>query len=373
MAILKRKWLVVLIILVVIVIFETLSIQSPLSKRAVAVGIALDYYDEQVLLSAQIITPTAQKDKGNKYKVFSASGQTLEQAMSNLQTTLGLIPSFSHTVALVISKQFIQKKLSETFKTIMSSALISDNALVAVSLETDAKQVLESKQAVSELVPYSMQNSMQSDAKPLGITVTRVKDFFLNYYKVGGCSFFPVVSLIAEEGVSGGSAQEQEQEKLYNLDLSTCAVYDNNLNMLHLDKEMTLGLNIIKQKHKDGNFVVQNQYGQNISLTVISSQGEIEIENNEITFKVDLVVENLSLNNVADKKSERVTSYEKKQIEQQISKQIISAFEYGRANSMDIFNIGEEYYIKNGREWLDKKPDYLSGLQVKTKINVKEK
>ncbi|MEG1608309.1 MAG: Ger(x)C family spore germination C-terminal domain-containing protein [Clostridia bacterium] len=397
MAILKKKWIVLLIMLVTLIAFESLVVQIPLSKRVIAIGIGLDMVGEDIELSAQVIIPNKNKGSQNtQYQVFSAKGKTVQQAIATMQAQIGATPSFAHTLVALVGKDFVGQKLFDTFKTFMASTIISDNALIGYCDKESAKDVLSAKMTVNNTVPYNMQNSMLADEKPIGQVVAKIKDYFKTYYQVGGCSYLPIVakqdsavtaglplshkaSLIdlntaALVGEEEGGAAGSNTEKDYIINLDTAVIVDRNFKTLALDKEQTRGLTLVKQRLKDGNFNVVNSFGESIVYYIERSKTKVVLDNLNMCFEINMVVENIANNNIAHDNGGVMSNDEKNQIASEVTTSILSGFNLGKLNDMDIFNVGEMFYAKYGQQWLDKYGEnYLDRITPSVNVKIKVK
>lgn len=381
MAILKKKWFVLLAMLIILISFESLVVQIPLSKRVLAIGVGLDLEGEDILLSAQMIIPN--KNKGSQdtqYHIFSAKGTTVQEAVSNMQTKIGATPSFAHALVVIVGSNFVGEKLFEAFKTFVGSTIISDNALVGFCPEGTAKEILETKMAVSSVVPYNMQIALLADERPIGQTVSKVKDYFKNYYKVGGCSYFPILEKneMTQQAAAGGQepSAPKEEEKTYLMSYDTTLVCDRNYKKIELDKNQTRGLTLVKQSLKDGNFIVTDSIGESVSYSIERSKAKVKVTEERVVFEVSIIIENVQISSIARSKSTKLSDNEKKQIIEQISDSILSCFNFGKINDMDIYNVGEMLYSKYGKKWLEKNShslDYLNKIEPSVNVKIKVK
>ena len=80
----QYKWIAFLI---GFILMFTLGVEiTPLSERAIIAGLAVDYENDEFLVSAQILLPSTDDSKSSGIAISSAKGKTIGEALARISS-----------------------------------------------------------------------------------------------------------------------------------------------------------------------------------------------------------------------------------------------------------------------------------------------
>lgn len=162
----RKKWLILVLLLIFCVAFSLMYEKQNLFKRAVVVGIGIDEKEGEYLISIEYL-------KEQKYVVHTTKASTLDLGIENISKEIGLKVSISQCVAIIVQKT---QSVSTILYNIAKDSKISTNAVIVAtnSAKSLFNEQLESADCISTLILDTMQKN--KDKKVL-------KDILICYEK----------------------------------------------------------------------------------------------------------------------------------------------------------------------------------------------
>ena len=215
------KWAAVLIIAVVLVGFDLLSDNASIVNRGMVAGLAVDGSGELIELAAQVILPGSGGSSagGNDFMIFTSSGKTMQDAIEKLSVTMGVKASLAHCTLVILGEDLLRTRSEAVMKHFIRSPYFADNTLL-VAASGRASDVLAAKVPINEVASYHLQRMMQGVQREAGVNASTVKDYFAEYYYIGGASCMPlaVVSDCEYSPVGPGSEGGEGAQLQFSLE-----------------------------------------------------------------------------------------------------------------------------------------------------------
>ncbi len=370
------KWAAVLIIAVVLVGFDLLSDNASIVNRGMVAGLAVDGSGELIELAAQVILPGSGGSSagGNDFMIFTSSGKTMQDAIEKLSVAMGVKASLAHCTLVILGEDLLRTRSEAVMKHFIRSPYFADNTLL-VAASGRASDVLAAKVPINEVASYHLQRMMQGVQREAGVNASTVKDYFAEYYYIGGASCMPlaVVSDCEYSPVGPGS---EGGEGAQLLDLSRTLVTTREGYALALDRDASRGLSFVRGRLNDGTIVFTGDNARERDVVILESKCKLSVEgDNKAVARVKLKVKRNELPTARDGEIENTISLrELKRIEESVRGQIIACFEQCQKADIDIFHIGERLYRKKGEDWRKSQNKlYIRDIEFDAEIQVKVK
>ena len=215
-----------------------------------------------------------------------------------------------------------------------------------------AKDVLAAKVPINDAASYHMQRMMQGVQREAGVNICTVKDYFANYYYIGGANYMPM-AVVEDCEFSPTGPDKDGEEGAQLLDLSRTLVLTREGYGFVLDHDASRGLSFVKGRLNDGTLIFTADCSEERDVVVLDSKCTLSVKSeNEVTAKVKVKVKRNDLPTaqkgmIVNALSER----ERERIRESVRGQIIACFEEGQKQDIDVFHLGEHIYRKYGEEW----------------------
>ncbi len=371
--IVSRKWLVIPLLFVLFVVLGNLSSGINLLDRAIVVGLAVDGGGEEIELSAQIIVPKngGVSSQGNTFAVYESKGATLQEAIENLSTTIGLRASFAHTDVILFGSDFLRSGTADVLEYIFKSDLVRDSALL-VAAACDAKDLFKLKLPVNEVVSYHLVEMLNSNRDEAGQNPMTLHKYFYNYYTLGGTNYMPLVNVLKEEKGSI-SPDSGKGEDTYRLELSKTVVLSREGYVMRLDREDSKGLSYADKRLNSGTLGYRDEDGVRREAVILDSKAMFEaVAEDEV--KLSVVTMCRPAEKAYSEHGEQKGGLDGGavgQIKGQIAASVEACFEHCRQKDCDIFALGEVLYRKYGEKFKVRcGEDYLDKVRLTVEVTV---
>ena len=118
---LTSKWLILIVVSIGLVVFNSLVFNVSVVNRNIVVGIGLDYEDEEYILYTQVVLPKnggVASGGGNNYITLKAKAKNIDIAVDMIEKEQGVILSFAQAAILILGKTMLESgdlQLVDTF------------------------------------------------------------------------------------------------------------------------------------------------------------------------------------------------------------------------------------------------------------------
>lgn len=371
----KSKWILLVVVVVAVAALDGLSSNINLLDRAIVVGMGIDYVDGELSLSAQAIIPknSSSASQGNDFVVYSARGETVQEAVENLSYSVGLKASFAHTNVIVLGESFLKSGRTDVIEFLVSGDLVTDNTLL-VAGAGDAKDILAVSMPINEVASYHLTEILQSNRKEAGQNPSTLKDYFEDIYKVGETACLPLVFLRESEFGLLGEKAGGEKTKL--LDVSHVVVTNREGYLVRLGRRQSAALSYTTQKLNAGSISYTGDDGYIKEAVILRTDCKKRaLSEREVEIKLDFSVRPAEKYFVSrDGSAGGISESEQEQIRAEIVSAVADCFEVCKYYYADVFHLGEELYRMYGEEWKSLAGEYyLDEIVLKITVNLNEK
>ncbi len=416
----KHAW-IWLAILSLIIIPQSLDIQSELNMRVIVTAMAIDYQEGEYEVTAQIIKPKGgnggPSDTGLDF--ISAKGKSITEGVNQVSYKIGKTAGLGHVSTIILSEDLIkQEKLMSAVDYVVRDQKIPPTCMIVVS-EDSAKDELKKTKSLTTETAVELQKLFIFKEHSMNGIMVPAENFINNNLKVGATAMLSGFKLEDEKekesgsssggssggGSSGGEssgsssggsqssggAEEQTQRFKFKNNIyvtksgKLVAKIDDEKaidGIMYANPNSTTGVVTVKgvtdeEHYKDATvavivrdkrvkFKTDFKDGKPIcKITVTTSRNEVvEIGNDGKELEDNLLIQKTYLTDSLIEK-----------MQEEIKANIKEAFKQTQEAGADIFNLGSRLYRYHAKEW-DKffeqfGEDYIKqiDLEVEVKIN----
>lgn len=371
--IVRRKWLVLIIIIILFVAVDGMVNNVSIVNRGIAIGLAVDMENDRYVMTAQFILPKngGVSSGGNNFSTYSAVGDTIHAAINSIGEKLGSQVSLSHTTTLLINKSVIERGKTEKLEYFLTDAELPDTCYMAIT-ESDAGAFLNAPVIVGETPSYQLQKIFHPVRAQIGVTPVTLKDFFSRYYSDKPGMYLPIV--YTEKGLPNTDQEANGTTEAMIFKADRTFIFNKESKSATLSVDATLGLSILSQPIADGAVTIAGSDGELTSVSVLESDTSLsyDADINLVTTKVKMKVMRVSASQSSNKNLNfKMTDEEHEAFKNKVSSFIAAAFNESKENNIDIFMAHRGFFRDSGGDWLNKSADdYLSSSSINIVINI---
>ncbi len=399
----KTPMLLIFALMTLIFGFTALGMRAEVNEYAVVTALGVDMADDGYELSFLTFIPIAQQTFTEQYKVVTAKGKSMAEAIDFAGLRMGRQVGLSHIKVIVLNSELLNDDLSTHIDFLLRNKQISTSAKL-VCCDSTAKEFLISAQKldnassvkISDLVSFNLDHIFAADSSletyakgtfgPTGVGLISL----LHLEKSDGEGLAATMS-DSQSQSSGQSSGGQETKEIINSG-DTAILKDGKLvttlnadqmrdcNFLHgvcticsleidhfSDKDFTDATLSFEIFDKTISYKVVFENGTPIVCvnTKLSLKlGEVKNSDGQITKNVELFV---------------ISKSAEKAIEQKVKKYMADGLEIMRDNNTDIVDFYTIIHntnpkaFKNFLNSLENSDEYLSHIVVKASVDVMAK
>jgi Ger(x)C family germination protein len=188
------------------------------------------------------------------------------------------------------------------------------------------------------------------------------------------------------KGSSGSQGQqsnsqgnsESEDKVQYYVAMNGFAIFKDTKLIGYIEETYARGLNWIKGNIKTGALVLEDIYGENVTVEILKEDIENKIKYNgdmpEVTYRIHFETNISEIDGQIDVANEEANNLIERKQNEKIKEEIETIVKYAQENGVDIFNLSDLLYKKNPNKWNKIKENWDEVFKnMKISIDVKSK
>ncbi|MGP4081653.1 Ger(x)C family spore germination protein [Pseudalkalibacillus sp. R45] len=352
-----------------------------LTDLALVMGMGFDLTEEgQYKVSFQVAGPNSStsrfsggSDKNPPVIVFTATGDTIFEALRRGANSVPRRMFFSHTSTIIVSEEIARRGLSDMLDLLDRDPEFRTQIYILIARENSAEKLLRQLTPLEEIPARKITGSLKNTENMIGTGVTTTVDEFIQ--TIISKKRQPIISGIKsdmhpsiEEDLAGDPNLVIDGLGIFKGDRLQEWVTDRDARgvLLTMGKIKSTIINLSCRQEED-----------KIAIEVIRSKTSLKVnmEQDLPQLKVDLDLEgNIAEVNcpLAIETSEVVHHLEQK-TEKELKKEIEKAIRSAQEKQLDVFGFGEELYRKQPKVWKEFEKDWgnlFSEAEVTVNTNV---
>jgi len=137
-----------------------------LNNRAIISGLAIDYNDENYLVTLEILnSKKSDSDKESSEKVYftEGSGKTLSEAFQNSNLKISKEPYFSHLKILIISEKIAREKMPDIIDYMIREPNIRNIFIPVMAKDSDASDLIKTTTKENPICSEAIQSLLENN------------------------------------------------------------------------------------------------------------------------------------------------------------------------------------------------------------------
>lgn len=415
----KRSIKFIVIILAIILIPQSVNIQSELNMRVLITTMAIDLTDEnEYELTAQVVIPSSNNESGSAEIDFvSAKASTITEAIERLSFVLGRTTGLSHISCIILGKKLTEEnKTMQALDYFVRDRDVLNSSLLLIS-DKEAKEVLSNTKKLQLSSAVGLQKIfMYKEINCNGIA-TQLQEFFNEYFTESKTGYVSGIKIDEEKsenesgassesgGSSGGSGQQEtagggsssggggsEKNGRINYNNSVYVFKEGELKTTITDDDSLLGVFLTNNNSTEGVVTIEDVNEDNIQnakmglyfrdkkvkfktsfvdgkpkckIKISTNRNEIySIEGRDTNLELYKTQNNYLSDEVVDKFKDKMKEC------------VLKAYTQAKDSGADLFKIGDMLYRSNAKEWKklkeSKDDNYLSEVDLDVEIVIKK-
>ena len=416
----KHTWILTAFFAIVL-LPQSLTLQSKLDGRIIITGLSIDKIGEKYLVTAQTVSPSSgsiAQGENAGIDFISVETDTIRAGIFELATKVGRTPGLAHLNYVVLGSSLFDENIANVLDFIVREAHTDTSILILVA-ENAGKEIKKTKDLELGTAITMRKTFLTKQNQSNGVLMV-TNEFISNKYNPSSSAIVNYLEIINEnessnEQTSGGSQNSQQSNSsssnsqqtqtesqnnqstmtkqarikyLSPLALFTNGEYKGNLEKTDEimgyyfasshSKEIVYGFNQIKYNEvglakvtlhcKSKSSTIKCKIENNIPKIKIS----INLNDNQVVEIISSMPNTLNLYNTQE---DYLTSEMKKDIESQIAQYVTATFETCKLKNVDVFNACnklEKYHKKQFDNYFKTHnlSDFISQAQLEVEVKV---
>ena len=288
---LRTKWVVVLLVVALLLIFGR-TVNSPaLTKTAIVVGVGVDFDEETrqfevTTQSVQMLSNTSGTG-GQRFDVFTAKGNTVSSALDDISQKMGLIVSLAHCEVLFMSQSALKPDHMQTIYPLIAMYALREQAII-VTGSLPPKEMLSTRISTTISSPYFLQTAIVNNEGTDGLIETTAKDLLARSLSRSEATAIPYIVPVKLE-----DQPQDEKEELkgnYQFDMSKVLVFDHS-DCRVLDDELSEILSIYLSTTTYGSLNYTAEDGTSFVFRILDKSVNNSAKGRKISASIELKVD----------------------------------------------------------------------------------
>ena len=374
------------ILIVFILIFLTTGCwnYNELNSLAITTAMAIDKKDDKYEVSILIANSrnkqSSSENGESQTVVYSATGDTIADAMKNIDLENPRQTYIGHLADLIINEEVAKEGLIDVLDLLLRNSESTKRFFVAIARENKAKDILKIVSPLESFPAQTISTNIKTSSESQAVSVSVIYSDFIKTMLAKGIE--PVLPNIKVEGNAEKGAKNSNLEQtdpMGQLKLDTVAIFNKDKLIGYATKDESKGINlalnkidamIIKYKCKKNYLVAE--------ISGVTSKIDVKINNNiEPSIKIKASGDIIENNCDIDLTNPDVINDVEKDVEKQIKNLVTKGIKYIQSKKVDSIGIGNLVYRQNPNYYkkIDDWNNYFSNLDVNIKVdaNIKSK
>lgn len=362
-------------------------VKSPLTDRAIVLGMGIDYDGKEYTVTAEVAAPSDSADgaAGGQSKVLDGKGETLPLAIHDIYRATGKNPSLGQTGIVLLGKGMGEVNLCHVLGFFVFSDAFKDGVTLAY-VDGEAKDVFETATPVDSVVSFGLQSIIQSAGKKTTSPSNFIENFIEAMTLPSKTSFATNVKFTPAQSSGDQSQSEGSDKKEGSYDCSLISVFKDGKFAATLEENESRGFTMIKDDGAFDSFAVEDAdtvMGGKDTVSVGIASKEVDrsyaVRNGVPVVRYDVKIRlsrmktdvSGSVIGFLPKTDDEIDEKIKTSVKEEATSLIKAAVDKSVALDCDFMEVANGMYKALGKEWREYQkanPDYLS--KTKTEINI---
>ena len=408
----KPIW-VLLAIISIVFLPSAIAAESEGVEELVVKSFGIDKIGEEYELSTLAYVPQAATTFSENYQIFSAKGDTVFEAISNLSKIVGKNIELAHSNLILLNNEMCESGILHPLEYLIREYSLGNNSLVFNTEDIPCKEVLEVGKNIAKGKGISLQDIGDFNNKRIFAPCFCLEKIFSESLSPNKIAMIGSLTLKEDEGIkddgeqsSGGSGggtgegetgggssssgQQQNNKKLANTGDTT--IFKEGKKIFSISYKEMLDFSWGKNRRFFGTFELKD-YSDNIftkaDLTFFIDKSNVKIKTKvengtpicNISINPELILHEVIQKSVEEKFYPKTFHLDDSQIIKNINKKIGMDFSKVLKKTIDynadLLDVYDIFYSNNNKDFkkyletLEDEDDYLSKIEFRINVDAK--
>ena len=249
-----KRIAIVLAVVAVFVIVGASFKGSNILDRAVILGLGVDYAEEGLTLTAEVVSPgNGTEQVGTFSKTVTVSAKTIAEAIQNVAEHTGKEASLGQCVVIVFGQDFYEKvDFSDVIDYLINHHSLKESAVVCCC-EGSAQDLFNNGDALSQSVSLSISSLLQNEAKKIAVYTNSLLDYARSQRELHCTGFLNKVKFVPSENKDSNAPDKTQGFFSYR----EYAIFRQNKYVCDLNEEEAQGLALFIKKVLGETFIAE--------------------------------------------------------------------------------------------------------------------
>lgn len=372
---LRTKWIVILLAAIFLLIFGR-TVNSPaLTKTAIVVGIGVDFDEDkkefEVTTQSVQMLSNASGSGGQRFNVYSATGNTISSALDDISRKMGLIVSLAHCEVLFMSRSALKLDHMQIIYPLIGMYALREQAIIAAGA-LKPKDMLAVRIGSTVSAPYFLQTAIVNNEGSDGLINTSAKDLLARSLSRSEATAIPYV--VPKELENQPQDEQEELKGNYEFDLSKVLVFNHDKAQV-LDDDLSEILSIYLSNSTYGSLNYRAEDGSSFEFRILDKSVSSSAKGRKIFAEIELKVDLLDYQFVPEQNiltgASELIKKAADALADELCERMRKLHEASLSSGIDFLGLQAKAYQSVGRSLEKNCLDTLS-FEPKVKLTVKE-
>ena len=354
-----------------------------LNNLAICTGIAIDKIDDKYevtyLISNAKKTETSSKEGEAATTTYSGIGDTIQDAINDLQIKIPFEPYSGHLVVTIISENIAKEGIENVLDYLARDTESRNFFYILLSKNTEAKNILEIISPLQTLPSQTIASEINSSANESSLIYKITYNDFIYTLLEEGIN--PVLNSVT---ILGNKKQGMDTEELTKtvpqatIKIDTLGIFKDDKLLDWATIEESKGINLLTNKTKTYYVKTkcEDKYIMN-KIENIKTTTKIDLNKNKVSVKIKGDASIIETNCKLDLKDIETINKIEEDIKQELNNTINKVSDLVQKKyQTDILGYGKMIHKKNPKKWKQIKTNWdeiFKNLEIETEYDIKIK
>ena len=354
-----------------------------LNNLAICTGIAIDKIDDKYevtyLISNAKKTETSSKEGEAGTTTYSGIGDTIQDAINDLQIKIPFEPYSGHLVVTIISESIAKEGIENVLDYLARDTESRNFFYILLSKNTKAKDILEIISPLQTLPSQTIASDIETSANDSSLIYKITYNDFIYTLLEEGIN--PVLNSITIQGNEEKGTDTKELSKTIpqaTIKIDTLGIFKDDKLLDWTTLEESKGINLLTNKAK--NYYIKTNCEDNYIMNKIENiktKTKIDIDNNKVLVKIKGDASIIETNCKINLKDTETINKIEENIKQELNNTIKKVSDLVQKKyQTDILGYGKMIHKNNPKKWNQIKTNWdeiFKNLEIETEYDIKIK
>ncbi|MDD3831800.1 MAG: Ger(x)C family spore germination C-terminal domain-containing protein [Clostridia bacterium] len=357
---------IILIVGTVLALISSSFLVVPISKRAIIVGMGIDYVDNQYVVMCEVLSAESSSDTPGTSTtiVISGVGETITDALEDIHVKTGQLPSLGQCCVVLLGESIYKyQQMNLPLSLFTHSVAFKDNTVIAC-FDGNACQAISATTAVTPSPSFALSQLIQGSQQRTSIPKSTLIKFISKQHDNPSMSgYLSVVTFTPDQQINDDKTKHTQGY----FDCKSIAVFTDYMYAGTVSGDEYHGFGLVTDKTFHS-YIVNDEQGGSVfppkaSVGIFTKRlnKDVEWQGQSITFTIKC---NLRIDRTNTDETGKLFKFINKSTlpidnsvlvntRDRVTEQINKTYQFSQQLKCDYLEISNMLYQKYGSEWLD--------------------